>query len=497
MMIKLKQLDVGPIIGHTTHNTVRLWGAIPPEIEQTIQSEDGKFDIGVVRLRKLPNGNYRQHKIRFNANFHFTGVIELNELEADSRYEYQVGYTSAESSEPISHESLFSWPNLASYYFKTAKLQPNQLHFVMGSCLYPHLLEFRSNNDGPLSKLDKRIDKVFTVLPELNENKTVDFMLLMGDQIYADPWNKLWKQGTSEEEFRHIYRTVFKQKNLRLALANVPTYMVMDDHEINDDFTNGIREYILKEPECLTQGINAFYAYQAIHGPLYNSVKKEGNVAYVKGQDEYELPMRHYYQLDKGVAGFFVTDTRLERTNNAIMSDEQLQALKDWLTESTHKVKFVVSSVTVIPDATPPMETTPDNWAHSFTQRKELLDYIVQNRIKNVIFLSGDVHTSFACQLIVNQQPYPVHQLVCSGLFWPHFIGFGMLRWKEKWVNFGKNIPDTEYTVSEPLADAGSKHSYFPGNGIASVQVENDTVIFSVINRRGLKETLRHTIELE
>ena len=68
---------------------------------------------------------------------------------------------------------------------------------------------------------------------------------------------------------------------------------------------------------------------------------------------------------------------------------------KNWLFQgllnSTATWKFLVSGVTFNPDCKP-----SDSWGAFLTERQELLDFISNNNIQNVIVLSGDAHTGGA-----------------------------------------------------------------------------------------------------
>ena len=64
---------------------------------------------------------------------------------------------------------------------------------------------------------------------------------MAGDQIYADVFNRHVPIGLadSEEEFRDRYVTVFTSHNMRQLLRSTPNYMILDDHEIEDNWVQG------------------------------------------------------------------------------------------------------------------------------------------------------------------------------------------------------------------------------------------------------------------
>ena len=93
---------------------------------------------------------------------------------------------------------------------------------------------------------------------------------------------------------------------------------------------------------------------------------------------------------------------------------EQENALLKWLIQSPAKVKFIVSSVLAFPDLKNHGE---DGWKAYSTQRTRILETIRSNKIKNVMFVSGDIHGSLTSQLRHSQDPdFVVHSIVSSPL---------------------------------------------------------------------------------
>ena len=61
-------------------------------------------------------------------------------------------------------------------------------------------------------------------------------------------------------------------------------------------------------------------------------------------------------------------------------------------------------------------------WSGFRHQQAELLDYIQDQEIRRVIFISGDVHASFATTLIdLNNPEFKVISIVSSPFYWPYY----------------------------------------------------------------------------
>ncbi|VVN10472.1 hypothetical protein PS662_03817 [Pseudomonas fluorescens] len=85
-----------------------------------------------------------------------------------------------------------------------------------------------------------------------------------------------------------------------------------------------------------------------------------------------------------------------------------------WLIHSPARVKFVVTSVMFYPDR---KRLGDDAWKAFPEQRLRLLETIRTQRIKNVFFVSGDVHGSLTSRLTHSEDPdFEVHTIVSSPL---------------------------------------------------------------------------------
>ena len=111
-------------------------------------------------------------------------------------------------------------------------------------------------------------------------------------------------------------------------------------------------------------------------------------------------------------------DTRTERRyggRRRMISDEQMKALKDWLADDSGKVKLIASAVPLF------AATSDDKWEGFIDQRDEIVDHVATNGIRRTVFLSGDVHASFSCELASRADPaFKIVSVVSSAFFWPY-----------------------------------------------------------------------------
>ena len=182
--------------------------------------------------------------------------------------------------------------------------------------------------------------------------------------------------------------------------------MILDDHEIEDNWPANKQD---SDEILYKNAIAAYELYQASHSPAHE-LMADGNI-------DVNLH-RYWYQFTHGDIEWFVTDSRtrrnLEAGNRRILDEEQEQALCTWLINSPARVKLVVTSVMFYPDR---KRLGDDAWQAFPEQRLRLLETIRTHRLKNVFFISGDVHGSLTSRLSHSEDPgFEVHTIVSSPL---------------------------------------------------------------------------------
>jgi phosphodiesterase/alkaline phosphatase D-like protein len=176
--------------------------------------------------------------------------------------------------------------------------------------------------------------------------------------------------------------------------------MIMDDHEIFDGFAND--ERFVGQP---SQGVRdvalaAYREFQHSHNP-----------------QSYPAPAL-YYSFGFAGAEFFVLDVRTERYRHngaQMISSMQMNRFKSWLLQHAGRPKLVVSSIPFVSE----VRDAGDKWCgEAFRpQREEIIDFLAQNEIDGVVFLTGDMHCSYHATLTVSPpagRPFVVHELMSS-----------------------------------------------------------------------------------
>jgi alkaline phosphatase D len=395
--MKVKPVTVGPILGHVSTDLARLFG----RAEYTLDEDSPRRAHGVIRFKKTSARDFSKPQFfKMNPNFDMTGVAVLAKLSPSTAYEYQLGWLYSDvDSKDMNLSDELDWSAVDTFEFKTASADKNKSrNLVLGSCRYALRL-FGG------TWFDDRGDKTFkSILAGREDGDEVDQLIMCGDQIYADDLNIIGADCTLDE-YNKRYRKVFTSKNLRKLMAQVPTYMILDDHEIEDNWPSSAskKDWVTKFPAA----IHAYSTYQASHSPLF-SVKN----GHLEG-----APSHLWYTYEDGCCEFFVCDTRTERFledgSREILGPRQLKALLKWLNDGSGQVKVIVSSVT------PYESENTDTWHGFISQRDQILEHIRANSIQKVVFLSGDVHACMSSQLTLDDKT-KVTSVVSSAFFWPY-----------------------------------------------------------------------------
>jgi alkaline phosphatase D len=387
---------VGPIIGHTTTNHVRIF-------LRADKQKDAPVFAGI-RYRRLGEEHWSTGVFaKLDSARDMSEVMALNDLAADTDHEYQAGWFSPMS--PVHtietvQELPLQWPRQIHRFRTRSSQQTLPRAYIVGSCRYLRIT-------AGIASAPHVGDRIFASISNLLEQAEppVSAMLLTGDQIYVDDLNFV-APDRELKDILHKYRVAFSQPNIATLMSGLPTYMILDDHEIEDNWPANKN----KSDELLyANAMKAYELYQASHSPAHELSST--------GQINRELH-KYWYQFTEGDIEWFVTDSRTRRNLSAadrrILDVEQEHALCTWLINSPARVKFVVTSVMFYPDC---KRSDDDAWQAFPEQRLRLLETIRTQRIKNVIFVSGDVHGSLTSRLTHSEDPdFEVHTIVSSPL---------------------------------------------------------------------------------
>ena len=236
----LRSPSVGPIVGHTTTTSTRIWMRGSDEVPGRTVGVAALYDAKGTYVAK--SACY----LRLRREYDRTGVVDFPKLKPDTTYSVRVGSLTLDSTDDIvnveDEELLKKLPKPEALCGDLEQLLPDEslatfttyqdsedkgLSFIFGSCRYPGLLWAA-----------KKADRIFGSIHEkFQSSNALRFFLMVGDQIYADKMNRLipLERADTPSEFHERYVTALSSPNMRALLRTVPTYMILDDHEIEDN----------------------------------------------------------------------------------------------------------------------------------------------------------------------------------------------------------------------------------------------------------------------
>ena len=292
----------------------------------------------------------------------------------------------------------------------------------------------------------------FAAYRYLAQRTDLDFILHLGDYIYEyetggygpgptigrvhDPANEI----VSLSDYRRRHAQHKLDPDLQLLHSRYPFITTWDDHEVADNSYNGgaVNHQPATEGDFFVRRAHAYQAYfewMPIRLP-----------------DPTNTPTRIYRRFEFGsLADLSMLDLRqyrdVQAANGATLSDSQppparevddpdrnmtgrvqLGWIKDNLSTSQTRWKLVGNSVVISPvdfstpgtpadvavlgqllgmPVVPGVPFNTDQWDGYRADRRSILDHIAANAINNVVFLTGDIHSSWACDVPRDSSGYP------------------------------------------------------------------------------------------
>ncbi len=384
------RFDHGVASGDPLDDRVILWTrATPPEghnaaVTVAVEiAEDPNFDR-LVLAQTLTSSAARDYTIKFDA----AGLL------AGTRYWYR--FKSADSVSATGRARTLPLPGEYT----------DRLRFAVCSCSsYPH--------------------GYFSVYRMIANREDLDFVMHLGDYIYEyqqggygdhperplDPANEI----VSLSDYRRRYALYRRDADLQAAHAQHSFVTVWDDHETTDNsYKNGANNHNDGEGDWFERkrvAIQAYFEWLPIRPPTAS-------------QDSIYRAFRY-----GDLADFIMLDTRLEGREKQLdnpldparaeQRDLLGQTQKDWLKHqlavSQGIWRFVGQQVMfaqlqlleiqrLLPgvptnDFSPLVAINMDQWDGYPSEREEVLDFIDEQGIDNVVVLTGDIHTSWANEI--------------------------------------------------------------------------------------------------
>ena len=257
--------------------------------------------------------------------------------------------------------------------------------------------------------------KIYESIRKLNP----DFFIHSGDNIYADgpiqaevklDDGTIWKNITTPEkskvaetltEYRGNYIYNLLDENVRRFNAQVPILAQWDDHEVTNNWYPGEilddNRYTVKDVSLLAErGNQAFLEYLPIRIDANDPTRIYRSFNYGQSLEIFMLDELSY-------RGPNTTNRQTEQSEEtAFLGNTQVRWLKNQLRKSTATWKVIASDMPiglVVPDGSTNFENLANGDGPALGRELELADllqFINRNNIKNVVWLTADVHYAAA-----------------------------------------------------------------------------------------------------
>jgi alkaline phosphatase D len=318
-----------------------------------------------------------------DASKDFTVKVDVTGLQADTWYYYR--FTAMNKKSLIGRTRTTPTGNVAN------------LRFAVMSC---------SNHEAGY----------FNAYKDVAEKNDVDAVIHLGDYIYEYGRGGILSNGDSlrlheppteiltlsDYRIRHSQHKL--DADLRAIHQQYPFITVWDDHETaNNSWRDGAENH--------TPGTEGAWADRKSYG--------------IKAYFEW-MPIRDFYGTEDTIhrtisfgdlATFIMIDTRLEGrdvqggtsnmdTNRTLLGFPQLNWFKNELSTTSAQWKLIGNQVMIAPLRVVGIAVNADQWDGYPAERNKVLTHIDNNNIDNVVVLTGDIHSSWANDVAVDENAY-------------------------------------------------------------------------------------------
>ena len=301
----------------------------------------------------------------------------------------------------------------------------------------------------------------FSAYRHLAKRNDLDAVLHLGDYLYEygpKEYGEVRKPVPAREmvsltDYRQRHAQYKQDKDLQLLHAKNPFIVTWDDHEVtNDAWAEGAENHDDSEGDYLTRRRRAYRAYDewmpvrmGRTTALGDGTKLFRRLRFGNLAELSMLDLRTYRSEQAALSHTPVPspDGSVSDPERTITGKAQMRWLKDSLDENRAQWKLVGNPVMIAPVVFPPLPNeltrqindfagllpedgapyNVDQWDGYTADRREVFGHLADNGVQNTVFLTGDIHSGWACDLPLDAGSYPMEsgrsvatEFVCTSI---------------------------------------------------------------------------------
>lgn len=299
-------------------------------------------------------------------------------------------------------------------------LQPGHVYYYRFSSLGKYSITGRTKTTPVNSKEELKFAVVscsnwewgyFNAYAKIADRPDLDAVIHLGDYIYEHGIGQygdttIGRTYLPEHEIITLqdYRTRYSQYRTDLGLRRVhqqhPFITIWDDHEVaNNSYSTGAQNHQANEGDYEARkkaAKQAYYEWLPIreNNSLYRTVSFG--------------PLAELIMLDERLAGRTkpvdsLRDPQYNDESRSMLGSSQLQWFEQQLSSSKAAWKIVGNQVIFsdldLSNVLPQMPRNLDSWDGYPAEKHQIKEFIVNNRIRDVVFITGDTHAAWAIEV--------------------------------------------------------------------------------------------------
>lgn len=270
------------------------------------------------------------------------------------------------------------------------------------------------------------------------DDRNLKFFVELGDTIYADVLSPAipQAQAVTLDDYRRKHAEVYGEKlganTLADLRASTPVWATIDDHEVTNDFSGGANpatdarfsfttESFINETTLYKNGIQAFQEFNPIDESTYGitgdprtdgkaklyrsqSYGSDASIFVLDNRSFRDAPLPDANPNSPASVGAFLAGSF--NPTRTMLGEVQIQDLKNDLLAAEQS--GVIWKFVVVPEPIQNLGVVgaSDRFEGYAAERTEILKFINDNGIDNVVFVSADIHGTVVNNLTYQNAPF-------------------------------------------------------------------------------------------